>query len=260
LELFQQCCIFLLDVGTVPTVLYFSIGFWSCSNSVVFFYWILELFQQCCIFLLDVGTFPTVLYFSIGFWSCSNSVVFFYWMLELFQQCCIFLLDFGAVPTVLYFSIGFWNCSNSVVFFYWILELFQQCGIFLLDFGTVQTVWYFSFLFIIDCSLEALTFLLFIKMICTCTFYYLLTCLKYIPFSVIFVFIDEAYDWVYNTMQLSNINMWHWLITGFVTRLTRRVLLVEQELVALSGHLRHPSSPPSVFSCVGFTRLVLLDL
>jgi hypothetical protein len=27
LELFQQCCIFLLDFRTVPTVLYFSIGF-----------------------------------------------------------------------------------------------------------------------------------------------------------------------------------------------------------------------------------------
>jgi hypothetical protein len=109
---------------------------------------------------LDVGTVPTVLYFSIGFWNFSNSVVFYYWMLELFQQCCIFLLDFGTVPTVLYFSIGFWNCSDSVVFSYWILELFR--------------LWYFSFLFIIDCSLEALTFLLFIKMICTCTFYYLL--------------------------------------------------------------------------------------
>jgi hypothetical protein len=72
--------------GTVPTVWYFSIGFWNSSNCVVFFYWILELFQQCCIFLLDVGTVPTVLYFSIGFWSCSNSVVFFYWILELFPK------------------------------------------------------------------------------------------------------------------------------------------------------------------------------
>ena len=95
--------IFLLDFGAVPTVWYFSIGFWNCSNSVVFFYWILELFQQCGIFLLDFGTVPTVWYFSIGFWSCSNNVVFFYWILELFQQCCIFLLDFGTVPTVVFF-------------------------------------------------------------------------------------------------------------------------------------------------------------
>ena len=109
--------IFLLDFGAVPTVWYFSIGFWNCSNSVVFFYWILERFQQCGIFLLD---------------------------LELFQQCGIFLLDFGTVPTVWYFPIGFWNCSNSVVFSYWILELLRQCCIFLLDFGTVTTVWYFS--------------------------------------------------------------------------------------------------------------------
>ena len=85
--------------------------------------------------------------FSIGFWNCSHSVVFFYWILELFLQCGIFLLDFGIVPTVWYFSIGFWNCSHSVVFFYWILELFPQCGIFLLDFGIVPTVWYFSIAF-----------------------------------------------------------------------------------------------------------------
>ena len=32
-----------------------------------------------------------------------------------------------------------------------------------------------------------------------------------------------------------------WLITGFVTRLTRPVSLVEQELIALPGHI---SSPP----------------
>jgi hypothetical protein len=30
--------IFLLDFGTVPTVWYFSIEFWNCFNSVVFFY------------------------------------------------------------------------------------------------------------------------------------------------------------------------------------------------------------------------------
>jgi hypothetical protein len=58
---------------------------------------------------------PTVWYCSIGFWNCSDSVVFFYWILELFPQCGIFLLDFGIVPTVWYFSIGFWNCSHSVV-------------------------------------------------------------------------------------------------------------------------------------------------
>jgi hypothetical protein len=55
----------------------FSIGFWNCSDSVVFFYWVLELFRQCGIFLLGFGTVPTV--------------VFFYWVLELFRQCGIFL-------------------------------------------------------------------------------------------------------------------------------------------------------------------------
>jgi hypothetical protein len=41
-----------------------------------------------------------------------------------------------------------------------------------------------------------------------------------------------------------------WLITGCVTRLTRRVSLVEQELLTLPGHL---SSPP-VFSWVRVIR------
>jgi hypothetical protein len=44
------------------------------------------------------------------------------------------------------------------------------------------------------------------------------------------------------------------LITGFVTRLTRRVSLVEQELLTLSEHL---SSPP-VFSGVRVTRSLVL--
>ena len=44
------------------------------------------------------------------------------------------------------------------------------------------------------------------------------------------------------------------LITGFVARLTRRVTLVEQELLTLPEHL---SSPP-VFSGVRFTRSLVL--
>jgi hypothetical protein len=45
-----------------------------------------------------------------------------------------------------------------------------------------------------------------------------------------------------------------WLITGFVTRLTRRVSLVEQELITLPEHL---SSPPD-FSGVRDTRSLVL--
>ena len=45
-----------------------------------------------------------------------------------------------------------------------------------------------------------------------------------------------------------------WLITGFVTRLTRRVSLVDQELLTLPEHL---SSPP-VFSEVRVTRSLVL--
>jgi hypothetical protein len=97
LELFWQCgifCfIFLLDLGTVPMVryflFYFSIAFWNCSDSVVFFVlffnWILDLFRQCgifCfIFLLDIGSVLTVwyflFYFTNGYRNCSDSVVFF---------------------------------------------------------------------------------------------------------------------------------------------------------------------------------------
>jgi hypothetical protein len=44
------------------------------------------------------------------------------------------------------------------------------------------------------------------------------------------------------------------LITGFVARLTRRLPLVEQELITL---LKHPSSPP-VFSGVRLTRSLVL--
>ena len=39
---------------------------------------ILNYFPQCGIFLLDFEPFPTVWYFSIRFWTISDSVVFFY--------------------------------------------------------------------------------------------------------------------------------------------------------------------------------------
>ena len=45
-----------------------------------------------------------------------------------------------------------------------------------------------------------------------------------------------------------------WLITGFVTRLTRRVQLVEQELILVRNHM---SSSP-VFSGVHITRSLVL--
>jgi hypothetical protein len=45
-----------------------------------------------------------------------------------------------------------------------------------------------------------------------------------------------------------------WLITGFVTRLTWRVPLVEQELLTLPEHM----SSPSVFSGIHVTRSLVL--
>ena len=40
-----------------------------------------------------------------------------------------------------------------------------------------------------------------------------------------------------------------WLITGFITRLTRRVQLVEQELLTLPEHLRSPPAFSGVHVC-----------
>jgi hypothetical protein len=53
---------------------------------------------------------------------------------------------------------------------------------------------------------------------------------------------------------LTNFNSW--LITGFVTRVTRRVPLVEQELLILPEHL----SSPLAFNCVRVTRSLVFLL
>ena len=49
----------------------------SILSHYAIFLLLLELFWQCGIFLLVVGTFLTVWYFSIGFGNCSESDVFF---------------------------------------------------------------------------------------------------------------------------------------------------------------------------------------
>ena len=61
---------------------------------------------------------------------------------------------------------------------------------------------------------------------------------------------------VNNSTNINNTNDYprSWLITGFVTRLTRRVPIVEQELLTLLEHL----SPPPVFSGVRVTRSLVL--
>ena len=119
--------IFLLDFWAVLTVWDFSVGFLSCSDSVVFFSWIFELFWQCGIFLLDFWAVPTVWYFSVGFLRCSNSLVIF----ELFRQ----FDDFLGVPTVWWFL----SCSDSLVIF----EVFGQFSIFCFSF-------YYNIIFPID--------------------------------------------------------------------------------------------------------------
>ena len=110
--------IFLMDFELFPTVWYFAIIFWTISDSMVFFYYILNYFRQYGILLLDFELFPTVWYFSIRFWTISDSVVFFYYILNYFRQCGIFLLYFELFPTVWYFAIRFWTISDSMVFCY----------------------------------------------------------------------------------------------------------------------------------------------
>ena len=67
--------------------------------------------------------------------------------------------------------------------------------------------------------------------------------LSMLMLSLIFVIVCDLFEW----KRIC-------LIIGFVTRLPRRVQLVEQELLTLPEHL---SSPP-VFSGVRFTRCLVL--
>ena len=100
--------IFLWDFGNVPTVWYF-----------LFFYQILEMFRQYGIFC-----------FSIRFWKCSDSMVFFVFLLDFrnvptvwyflfFYQILDMLRQYG----IFCFSIRFWTCSDSMVGFFFILFL-----------------------------------------------------------------------------------------------------------------------------------------
>ena len=89
----RPCIIICVRILDFASFFDFSIVFWNCSNTVVFF-----------VFLLYLGTVPTVWYF-----------LFFYCILGLFRQCGIFC-----------FPIVSWDCSDSVVFFYCILELFRH--------------------------------------------------------------------------------------------------------------------------------------
>ena len=79
-----------------------------------------------------------------------------------------------------------------------------------------------------------------------------------VPSSCVNVYIIiHVHNWEIKDSNYE-VNMSHhlhsWLITGFVTRLTRRVPLVEQELLTLPEHL---SSLP-VFSGVHVTRYLVL--
>jgi len=63
---------------------------------------------------------------------------------------------------------------------------------------------------------------------------------------------DHRYMYVLLVVNTSRSFPRSWLITGFATRLTRRVSLVEQELLTLPQVLERLSSPP-LFVCFSFS-------
>ena len=102
-----------------------SVTFWTCSDSVVFFFYsILETFRQCGIF-------------SIRFKKRYDIVTFFVFLLDFLNvptvmNLSVFLLEVGTVPTVRYFALRV--CGGGGV---------------LLDFRKVSNVWYF-YVFLIN--------------------------------------------------------------------------------------------------------------
>ena len=61
----RPCIIICVRIIDFASFFDFSIVFWNCSDTVVFF-----------VFLLYLGTVPTVWYFSIAFWNCSDTGIF----------------------------------------------------------------------------------------------------------------------------------------------------------------------------------------
>ena len=142
--------VFLLDLGTVPTVWYllffcqiverfhlcgiscFSARLQNCSESVI-----------SLVYLLDFGTFPIVWYLLcfcqiLELFDSVVSLVFCQ-IVERFQLCgisCLFVRLYNCSESVisLVFSVRIQNCSQSVVSL-----------VFLLDFRIVPTVWYLLF-------------------------------------------------------------------------------------------------------------------
>jgi len=66
--------------------------------------------------------------------------------------------------------------------------------------------------------------------------------------------VTSDHEYVSLVVSTSRSFPYSWFITGFITRLARRMSLVEQELLTLPDHL---SSPP-VFSGVRVTRCLVL--
>ena len=94
LELFRQCGIICFSIelwNCSDSVKCFSIGHWNCSESVALF-----------IFLLDIGTVPTVWHHLLFNWTLELfgecgiiCFSFFYLILELFRHCSVICCYMG---------------------------------------------------------------------------------------------------------------------------------------------------------------------
>ena len=86
LELSRRCGIFLLDLGTVPTVWYFSVRSWNCHDGVVFW--------NCPDGVVFWNCHDGVVFWNchdgVVFWNCHDGVVFFFFLfiseVESFQK------------------------------------------------------------------------------------------------------------------------------------------------------------------------------
>jgi len=90
---------------------------------------------------------------SVTFWTWSDSVVFFFYLiLETFRQCGIFPIRFkkrNDIVTLFVFLLDFVNVATLWYSFVFLLDFINvptvmNLSVFLLEFGTVPTVRYFA--------------------------------------------------------------------------------------------------------------------
>ena len=129
-------------------------------------------------------------------------------------------------------------------YFYWNLELFGQCGSFCLSF------------FIIFFPLYLEMYLIIIAMlILTCITLKIFRSPSWLGWPLRNICVTDDHGYVPLVVSTFRPFPHSWFVTGFVTRVTRRVPLVEQSLPTLPEHL----SSLSVFREVSVTRSLVLS-